>query len=152
VALHVSKFLSSIVGGDLSDKLGRKTLIFSGWVLYALVYGGFAFVDSPSQAWTLFLIYGVYFGLTEGAEKALVADLVPAEKRGTAFGMYNLAFGISVFPASLLLGAIWSVFGAGAAFIFSSILSLCAALLLLSVVTDTKRLTPLINTEEFRED
>jgi MFS family permease len=152
MALHVSKFLSSIVGGDLSDKFGRKKLIFSGWILYALVYIGFAFVDSPSQAWALFLIYGIYFGLTEGAEKALVADLVPAEKRGTAFGMYNLAFGVTVFPASLLLGALWSQYGASVAFIFSSILSVCAAILLLTVVTDTKKLTPLINTEEPRED
>lgn len=152
MALHVSKFLSSIVGGDLSDKLGRKTLIFSGWILYALVYLGFAFVDSPAQAWALFLIYGLYFGLTEGAEKALVADLVSPEKRGTAFGMYNLAFGVTVFPASLLLGALWNEYGASVAFIFSAILSVCAAILLLTVVTDTNKLTTIINTEELRED
>lgn len=152
MALHISKFLSSIIGGDLSDKLGRKTLIFSGWILYALVYVGFAFINSPTQAWALFLIYGIYFGLTEGAEKALVADLVSAEKRGTAFGLYNLAFGVTVFPASLLLGALWNEFGASVAFIFSSILSLCAAVLLLTTVRDTRKLTHLINTEELRED
>jgi MFS family permease len=152
MALHIVKLVSSLIGGDLSDKLGRKKLIFSGWILYALVYAGFAFVSSPSQAWALFLIYGVYFGLTEGAEKALVADLVPAKKRGTAFGLYNLAFGVTVFPASLLLGALWSEFGASTAFIFSAILSICAALLLLTVVTATNKLTPMINTEEPRED
>lgn len=152
MALHVSKFISSIVGGDLSDKLGRKTMIFSGWVVYALVYVGFAFVNTPGQAWALFLIYGIYFGLTEGTEKALVADLVSQEKRGTAYGLYNLAFGVTVFPASLLLGALWSKFGSETAFIFSSILSICAAVLLLTVVTDTKKLTPIINTEESRED
>jgi sugar phosphate permease len=83
----------------------------------------------------LFAIYGVYFGLTEGAEKALVADLVPAKKRGTAFGLYNLAFGITVFPASLLLGGIWSWYGASAAFIFSAGLSVLAAVFLLGIKT-----------------
>jgi MFS family permease len=152
MALHISKFSFSIIGGDLSDKMGRKKLIFSGWILYALVYVGFAFANSPAQAWALFLIYGIYFGLTEGTEKALVADLVAPEKRGTAFGMYNLAFGVTVFPASLLLGALWSEFGAPTAFIFSAVLSVCAAVLLLTVVTDTKKLTPVLITEEPRED
>lgn len=135
VALHLSKVVSSLIGGSLSDKFGRKKLIFSGWILYALVYAGFAFVSEAWQAWALFLIYGVYFGLTEGAEKALVADLVPPEKRGTAFGLYNLAFGITVFPASLLLGGIWSYWGATHAFLFSMILSITAAFFLLTIKT-----------------
>lgn len=138
MALHLSKVVSSLVGGSLSDKLGRKKLIFSGWILYALVYAGFAFVDSPAQAWALFMIYGVYFGLSEGAEKALVADLVPAERRGTAFGLYNLAFGITVFPASLLIGALWSWFGAPTAFLVSAAISICAAALLLTVETHAR--------------
>ena len=133
MVLHFSKVISSLIGGDLSDRLGRKTMIFSGWILYALVYAGFAFVAEEWQAWSLFVLYGFYFGLTEGAEKALVADLVPNEKRGTAFGLYALAFSITVFPASLLLGAIWSVFGAATAFLFSAALSLVAAVLLLTV-------------------
>lgn len=133
VALHLSKVVSSLIGGSLSDKFGRKKLIFSGWILYALVYAGFAFVNEAWQAWALFLIYGVYFGLTEGAEKALVADLVPSEKRGTAFGLYNLAFGITVFPASLLLGGIWSLWGSTHAFLFSMILSILAAIFLLTI-------------------
>src|SRR5215213_9754466 len=90
-ALHLSKVLSSIVGGDLSDRLGRKTLIVAGWLLYAAVYLGFAYVSTPLGAWSLFLVYGVYFGLAEGAEKALVADLARPEQRGTAYGLYNLA-------------------------------------------------------------
>lgn len=133
MVLHFSKVVSSLIGGSLSDKFGRKKLIFSGWILYALVYLGFAFVSEAWQAWALFLIYGVYFGLTEGAEKALVADLVPKEKRGTAFGLYNLAFGITVFPASLLLGGIWSWYGASYAFIFSAFLSILAAIFLLTI-------------------
>src|SRR6185503_16382344 len=80
MALHFSKVFSSIVGGDLSDKIGRRTLILSGWIIYAVVYAGLAFADAAWQAWVLFIIYGFYFGLTESAEKALVADLVSEEK------------------------------------------------------------------------
>lgn len=133
-ALHASKVLSSLIGGDLSDRVGRKTLIASGWMLYAAVYLGFAFVSSVGAAWTLFLIYGIYFGLAEGAEKALVADLVRPEQRGTAYGLYNLAFGITVFPASLLMGALWSWRGAMTAFIVSAGIGAIAALLLMSFV------------------
>jgi MFS family permease len=129
-ALHVSKVLSSIFGGDLSDRLGRRRLIVSGWLLYAAVYAGFAFVTSAISVWILFLIYGIYFGLAEGAEKALVADLVRPEQRGTAFGLYNLAFGITVFPASLLMGALWSWRGPATAFLVSAALGTTAAVLL----------------------
>lgn len=135
MALHLSKLFFSLVGGDLSDRTGRKKLIFAGWLVYALVYAGFAFVDSPWQAWALFIIYGVYFGLTEGVEKALVADLVGEEKRGTAYGFYNLAFSITVFPASLVFGLIWTEFGAATAFLLSAAISVGAALLLLSIKT-----------------
>ena len=138
MALHFSKVVFSLIGGDLSDRFGRKTLIFSGWIVYALVYAGFAFVETAWQAWILFIIYGVYFGLTEGAEKALVADLVTSKKRGTAFGFYNLAFSISVFPASLLFGALWSQFGASTAFLVSAFISICAAVLLLSIHTKSE--------------
>lgn len=132
--LHVTKVLSSIFGGDLSDRLGRKRLIVSGWILYAAVYGGFAFVSNAASAWILFLIYGIYFGLAEGAEKALVADLVGPEQRGTAYGLYNLAFGITVFPASLLMGAMWEWRGPQTAFLLSAVLGATAAVLLLLTV------------------
>jgi len=132
--LHVTKVLSSIFGGDLSDRLGRRRLIVSGWILYAAVYAGFAFVSNQASAWILFLIYGIYFGLAEGAEKALVADLVRPEQRGTAYGLYNLAFGITVFPASLLMGALWEWRGPQTAFLVSAVLGATAALLLMILV------------------
>ena len=135
MVLHFSKVICSIIGGDLSDKFGRKQLIIAGWIVYALVYAGFAFVDSPWQAWALFIVYGAYFGLTEGTEKALVADMVEEEKRGTAYGFYSLAFGITVFPASLLFGLLWSQFGAASAFITSAAISMIAAAALLTVNT-----------------
>ncbi len=132
--LHVIKVLSSLIGGDLSDRLGRRRLIVSGWILYAAVYAGFAFVSNKISVWILFLIYGIYFGLAEGAEKALVADLVRPEQRGTAYGLYNLAFGITVLPASLLMGALWSWRGPALAFLVSAALGATAALLLLLLV------------------
>lgn len=132
--LHVVKVLSSFIGGDLSDRLGRKALIVSGWIIYALVYAGFAFVSTPKLAWALFLVYGVYFGLVEGTEKALVADLVRPEQRGTAYGLYNLAFSITVFPASLLLGFLWYYFNAKTAFLTGGLIGFLAALLLLFFV------------------
>ena len=135
MALHLSKVFFSLVGGDLSDRIGRKQLIFAGWIVYAFVYAGFAFVDSAWQAWVLFIVYGVYFGLTEGVEKALVADLISPEKRGTAYGFYNLAFSITVFPASLLFGLFWNQFGAATAFLFSACISIAASMLLLTVRT-----------------
>ncbi|HRJ89416.1 MAG TPA: MFS transporter [Pyrinomonadaceae bacterium] len=133
MVLHFSKVFSSLIGGELSDKFGRKTLIVSGWVVYAAVYGGFAFVDSAWQAWVLFIIYGAYFGLTEGVEKAMVADLVKDEKRGTGYGFYNLAYGITVFPASLLFGFLWYRFGPETAFLISASISIVAAGFLLTV-------------------
>ena len=133
-AHHGSKVLSSLFGGDLSDRLGRKRLIVSGWILYAAVYAGFAFVTTAVSVWILFLIYGIYFGLAEGAEKALVADLVRPEQRGTAYGLYNLAFGITVLPASVLMGVIWDKWGPLTAFLFSATLGATAALLLLTLV------------------
>jgi len=133
-AHHAMKVLSSLFGGDLSDRLGRKRLIVSGWILYAAVYAGFAFATQEVSLWILFLIYGIYFGLVEGAEKALVADLVRPEQRGTAYGLYNLAFGITVFPASLLMGMIWDWKGPTTAFLISASLGGMAAALLLILV------------------
>ena len=126
--LHVVKSLSSTPGGALSDRIGRKPLLISGWILYAAVYFALSRADAAWQAWTLFAVYGVYFGLTEGVEKALVADLVPAERRGAAFGWYNLALGIGALPASLLFGVIWDRAGAPAAFGFGAAMALAAAI------------------------
>jgi MFS family permease len=133
-AHHGMKVLSSLFGGDLSDRLGRKRLIVSGWILYAAVYAGFGFATNLASLWILFLIYGIYFGLAEGAEKALVADLVRPEQRGTAYGLYNLAFGVTVFPASLLMGTIWDWKGPTVAFLVSAAMGATAALLLLVLV------------------
>jgi MFS family permease len=125
--LHVVKAGSSTPGGILSDRLGRKPLIVAGWFLYAVVYFAFGRASEEWQAWALFAVYGVYFGLTEGVEKALVADLVAPERRGAAFGWYNLAIGVGALPASLLFGALWDRWGSATAFDFGALLALVAA-------------------------
>ena len=111
---------ASTAGGALSDRVGRVPTLVAGWAIYALVYVGFAFASAAWHAWVLFLVYGLFFALTEGAERALVADLVPAAKRGTAFGWFNLAVGVGLLPASVLFGVVWDRAGAPAAFIMGA--------------------------------
>ncbi len=129
-ALHIVKSTSALAGGILSDRVGRRGAIIAGWLVYALVYAGFAVAWSAWQAWGLFLVYGLYFGLTEGAEKALVADLAPVEARAGAYGVYHTAIGLTALPASLLAGWLWQVFGARVAFGTGAALAASAAVLL----------------------
>ncbi len=107
VALHLSKIVFSFPGGIISDKIGRRPLILVGWAMYALVYLGMAQVAQQWQFWALFLAYGFYYGMTEGVEKALVADFVPSETRATAYGIYHGAIGIAALPGNLLFGVLW---------------------------------------------
>ena len=132
--LHLVKAAASTPSGRLSDRLGRRTLIVTGWLVYAAVYLGFAAAGTPWHIWALFLAYGVFFGLTEGVEKALVADLVPANARGRAFGWYNLSIGLGALPASVLFGVLWDRWGAPAAFTLGAGLAGVAALGLLAVI------------------
>lgn len=111
----------------LSDRIGRKPLIVGGWILYAAVYFGFAKAGAAWQVWALFAVYGLFYAMTEGTERALVADLVPSQRRGTAFGWYNLSIGLGALPASLIFGAIWDRVSPAAAFAFGATLALVAA-------------------------
>jgi MFS family permease len=129
-ALHVVKSTSSFVGGALSDRFGRRDLIALGWLVYAMVYAGFGFFDSLPVVIAIFLAYGLYFGLTEGAEKAWVADLSPADLRGTAFGLYNAALGVGGLAASLLSGLIWTRVSPRAAFLTGAGLAVLASVML----------------------
>lgn len=133
VLLHIVKMASSTPGGALSDKFGRKKVIVAGWIIYFLVYLGFAFAKTPLQIWILFAVYGFFFGLTESAEKAFVADLVKPEVRGSAYGVYNFAIGIGALPASVIMGVLWQRFGVVTAFSFGAILAVISAFLLLMV-------------------
>ena len=132
-ALHIVKSVASVPGGALSDRLGRKPLILAGWAIYAGVYLAFGRATETWQAWALFLVYGVFFGLTEGTQSALVADLVGRDRRGTAFGWYYLAIGVGALPASLVFGLIWDRVGPAAAFDVGAGLAGAAAVVLLAV-------------------
>jgi len=131
--LNLVKTLLGTWGGSLSDRLGRKPLIVAGWLVYAGVYFGFAAATETWHAWALIASYGVFYALTEGTEKALVADLVPISRRGSAFGWFNLAIGLGALPASLIFGAIWDRVGAPSAFAFGASLALVAAIGMLFV-------------------
>ena len=133
-ALHVVKATISIYGGDLSDRLSRRSVIGVGWAVYALVYAGFAVSTSIAGLVSWFLVYGVYYGFSEGVEKALVADLAPAAMRGTAFGLYNAVLGVGALAASLVFGYVWNVAGAPSAFAMGASLALAATVLLFLVV------------------
>jgi len=121
--------------GALSDKIGRRRLIIGGWLAYGLVYLGFAFSQAGWHIWALFGLYGVYYAATEGTAKALVADLVPDAQRGTAYGLFNAAIGLTALPASVIAGLLWqgvgawTGFGASAPFFFGAAMALLAMVL-----------------------
>lgn len=122
--------------GALSDIVGRRKLIIAGWLVYGLVYLGFAFARAGWQIWLMFGLYGIYYAATEGVAKAFVADLVPEAQRGAAYGLLNAAIGITALPASFLAGLLWQGFGQwpgfgpSAPFLFGAALALIASVLL----------------------
>lgn len=129
-ALHVSKMACSVPGGMLADRVGARGVIVAGWLVYAAVYAGFAAASEPWHAWALLLAYGLFYGLTESPEKALVSDLAPTALRARAFGTFHFAVGIAALPASFLFGWLWEAFSPAAAFTTGAAIALAAALLL----------------------
>ncbi len=129
--------------GRLSDRISRRQLLIGGWLIYALVYSGLAVSDRATQFWGLLALYGGHLAMTQGTLTALVADIVPANLRGTAFGFLNLAVGVALFPASLLAGLLWQQFGAGVAFGVSGGLAFFAICLLALVSQNADRSTQL---------
>lgn len=125
--------LISTPAGSLSDRIGRRKLIIAGWLVYAVIYLGFAAATQGWHIWVLYILYGAYYGSAYGTAKAMVADLVPAELRGTAYGTYNAILGILDFPASVIAGVLWdgafgwAGFGPSAPFLFGGIMALIAA-------------------------
>lgn len=116
--------------GRLSDRVGRRPLLIMGYGLFALVYLGFALAQAPGLIWVLFLFYGLYGALTRGVQKALVADLVHPERRGTEIGTFHMLTGLVALPASLLAGFLYTQISVGAPFYLSALLSAIAALYL----------------------
>ncbi|NOZ24992.1 MAG: MFS transporter [Nitrospirae bacterium] len=130
---HLVKVVSTLAGGRVSDRLGRKPMIVAGWIYYAVVYLLFALLETRGALITTFLLYGVYFGLTEPVERAWVASLVPPRLTGRAFGYYNGAVGIASLPASLIFGLIWQKWGHAYAFATGGVLALLGCLLISGV-------------------
>jgi MFS family permease len=128
---HVVKMSSSMPFGALSDRIGRRKIIVTGWCVYAMTYVGFGYATTETHVWLLFTLYGLFYGLTEGTEKAFLVDISKGEERGSAFGWYNFAIGIGALPASLFFGLIWQAVGPKAAFAFGAGLAGLAALLLM---------------------
>lgn len=126
--------LFSYPAGRLSDIIGRKSLLVTGYLFYGLVYLGFAVVGQPSLLWPLFAAYGLYIAFTEGVEKALVADIAPQELRATLIGLHATFVGVGLLPASFIAGALWNLFGAPAPFYFGGLVGLLAALGLFLVI------------------
>ncbi|MFC1983900.1 MFS transporter [Chloroflexota bacterium] len=126
----------SLPAGMLSDRLGRRRVITVGWFVYALVYLGFALASSIWQMWLLFACYGIYYGIVEGVARAFVADLVPEEKRGTAYGLYHGVVGITLLPASLLAGWLWQTYNPAATFYLGAGLAFLAMLGLLALIRE----------------
>jgi MFS family permease len=137
---HLVKSATSTWGGALSDRAGRRHVILAGWGVYALAYAGFAVVGSPLAVAGLFAFYGLFHALTEGAERALVADLAGDAARGRAFGLFHAVTGAMLLPASLLTGLLWQRFGAPVALGGGAALAGLAALGLLALVPEPRRL------------
>lgn len=129
-AQHAIKALITMRGGMLSDRFGRRTLIISGWIIYAVVYAGFAFSQSVVALIAWFLLYSTYSAAVEGSEKALVADLTPESLRATAFGWHAAVQGFGALAAGVFFGVLWQFFGAPVAFLSGAALAVFAALLL----------------------
>jgi MFS family permease len=129
--LHVTKAGTSLVGGRVADRIGFVPAISIGWLIYAAIYCGFACVSGVLEVSALFIVYGLYHGLTEAPEKALVSTLSGEKSRGTAFGFYHLTVGLLALPASALFGFLWDSWGSRVAFFAGAAWAILALILLL---------------------
>lgn len=136
ITFNIVYTLVSTPAGSLSDRIGRKRVVVGGWLVYALIYLGFALAGTGWHIWALYAIYGLYYGLAYGTTKAMVADIVPEALRGTAYGTYNAVLSVLDLPASLIAGVLWQGigpwrgFGPSAPFLFGGAMALIATLLM----------------------
>jgi MFS family permease len=139
LVFNLSSSLFSPVFGTLSDSIGRKKVLCAGYALYTAVYASFGLVSRGSSKllWVIWVLYGVYYAMTEGVEKAFVGDLAPAESKATALGFFHTIVGIGLLPASILAGWLFSL-RPSAPFLFGAAMALSALFILIFFVKDTK--------------
>ena len=131
--------LSSIPAGIAADKFGRKRVILLGFILFAILYYGFAIAKDTMAIWVLFGFYGIFMGLTEGIQKAFLATIIPPDFKATAFGVYNTAVGLAMFPASLIGGWLWDHVSPAATFYFGSITASLSTILFVIFIAAIRR-------------
>jgi MFS family permease len=129
-ALNLAKALTSTWGGRMADRMGREALLLTGWVAFAAAFVALGRVGGAGGLWTVTVLYGLFMGLTEGAERAVISDYCGSGERGTAFGWYHLMVGLAAIPGGLMFGLLWQTLGAGIAFGFAGGLAALCALLL----------------------
>ncbi len=132
VVYNITYSLFSMPAGMLSDRIGRRNVMVGGFLIFSIVYLGFAIANTGHLVWILFAIYGFYIAMTDGVSKAYAVDLVPADKRGTAIGLYYTATGLMALVSSIIAGLLWDYAGASAPFLFGSATALVAAVLLVT--------------------
>jgi MFS family permease len=131
LVFHLAKSVGNFLAGRLVDRAGPRGPLLLGWFLYAALYVAFGLATAAWQIWVLFLLYAIFYSLTEPAEKAYVANLTGPERRGEAFGWFNFAIGVSALPSSLIFGWFYEAFGPVAAFGWGACLALLASALLI---------------------
>jgi len=141
VVYNITYSLSSMPAGMLSDRIGRRNVMIGGFLIFSIVYLGFAMANAGYLVWILFAIYGFYIAMTDGVSKAYAVDLVPADKRGTAIGLYYTVTGLMALAASIIAGLLWDFLGASAPFLFGSATALIAALFLVALMPKRNNIT-----------
>ena len=136
---NISASLLAIPAGRRSDQIGRKPVLIAAYVVFALVYFGFAVVNRSEVMVGLFILYGVYTALITGVERAYISEIAPQEFRGTLLGLHGTIIGLTLFPASMIAGVLWTIIDASAPFIFGGSLALAAALTLGFVMKDNRK-------------
>ncbi len=130
---NLIKSLSSLPAGYLADRFGKKKILFFGWLIYFVSYVGFAYAKDLKTFLFLFMFYGLYFGFTEGIERAIISDFLPEDKKGTGFGLFHFVQGIGLLIASVMFGILWEMLGIKIPFLIGAFLALVASFLLVFV-------------------
>ena len=136
---NITASLLSIPFGKLSDKVGRKKLLVSGYVVFAVCYLGFAFSSGQAQMAVVFVLYGAYTAMVAGVERAFVAEIAPADLKGTMLGLHSTVTGIALLPASVIAGMLWNSFGATVPFVFGAVMALIAATILFFFMKNNRK-------------